>query len=314
MTLLSVIVPVFRVEAYITKCISSILYSDLFNEECELIVVDDGSPDKSMDIVDRLTEGFSNIKIIRQHNQGLSMARNAGMSQACGEYIWFVDSDDWLPAGAIRKILREISASEKPDVINIDFVMSDGTRSSIRNNTKSGEIYSGLEYLALSCVQNPAQYYVFRNEFLRSHRLKFEPNLLHEDALFTPTSLFFAASVVRLAQDCYVYNLREGSITTSGNNLRSAADMVIVVEKLISFSRRHATSRRDARVLSHYTAQAIGGVYFHWKRLTYLDRIEISKAFVDFSLIRPVFRSGKLKYLAALTHMLAYSTFNRLLK
>ena len=311
MTLLSIIVPVFRVEAYIEKCLTSIVYAESFKEECELIVIDDGSPDKSMDIVDRLTCGFFNIKIIRQHNQGLSMARNAGMFQACGEYIWFVDSDDWLPAGAIQKILSEISASEKPDIINIDFVMADGTRSSVHNNAKPGKIYSGLEYLGLSCVQNPAQYYVFRNEFLRAHHLKFEPNLLHEDALFTPTSLFFAASVVRLAHDCYVYNLREGSITTSGNNFRSAADMIIVVKKLTSFYKRHATSWRDASILSRYTAVAIGAVYYYWKRLSYLERMEICKIFVGFSLIGPIFRSGKIKYFAALAHMLAYRNLKR---
>lgn len=306
MALLSIIVPVFRVETYIEKCLTSVLYADSFTEDCELIVIDDGSPDKSMDIVDSLTCGFSNIKIIRQHNQGLSMARNAGTLQACGEYIWFVDSDDWIPAGAIQKIVREISASGKPDIINIDFIMSDGTRSSVRNNAKPGKIYSGLEYLGLSCVQNPAQYYIFRNQFFHAHNLKFEPCLLHEDTLFTPISLFFAESVVRLAQDCYVYNLREGSITTSGNFFRRASDMAIVVKKLISFSKRHATSWREVGILSRYTAIAIGAVYYYWKHLSYSERMELRKVFDEFSFIAPIIRSGKFKYLSALTHMLAY--------
>lgn len=94
--LVSVIVPVYNVEKYIDKCVESLLNQDYKN--IEVILVDDGTPDRSGDIIDRLKEEDHRIVVIHQENHGVSSARNAGMAVASGEYITFVDGDDWVDA------------------------------------------------------------------------------------------------------------------------------------------------------------------------------------------------------------------------
>jgi glycosyltransferase involved in cell wall biosynthesis len=307
---LSIVVPVYKVEAYVEKCIASILANELFDSRCELIVVDDGSPDESMAIVERLCEHRPNVTLVRQANQGLGAARNAGEGRARGDYLWFVDSDDWLPEDAIERILALIAATA-PDVVNIDYVMSDGRRTPVKNRAMPGVVYCGLDYLQQSYVQNPVQYYVFRTRFYRDRGLHFEKGIYHEDALFTPTALFEAARVVRLAHDCYVYNLREASIMTSGNHLKHARDMLTVVARLEAFRARRAGGWRPSRVLARYAAVAVGGVYYYWKRLGPAERRMVSGEMSGRLLLAPILSSGALKYLAAAAVMLGWRTLGR---
>lgn len=300
---LSIIVPVYKVEQYIEKCIASILDNKLFDSRCELIVVDDGSPDRSMEVVERLCAFRQNVTLVRQGNQGLGMARNAGASKAKGEYLWFVDSDDWLPSDAIEKILALIAAT-KPDVVNIDHVMSSGLRSTVENRATAAVVYTGLEYLKLSIVQNPVQYYIFQTSFYRGNSLHFEKDIYHEDTLFTPMALFWAKRVVRLAEDCYVYNVREGSIMNSGNNLKHVRDMLQIVRKLEVFRKQHTKTFQQSHVISRYAAIAVGAVFYYWKRLSKSERRMVSRE-MDFRLIvGPICYSGLLKYSVAVAIML----------
>ena len=99
---LSIIVPVYNVEKYIVKCISSLL--DQQTNDYEIIIVNDGTKDKSIDLIKK-TFNDSKIAIIEQENQGLSAARNTGVRHSKGEYIWFVDSDDWIAKGGIDELI-----------------------------------------------------------------------------------------------------------------------------------------------------------------------------------------------------------------
>lgn len=305
MMMLSIVVPVYKVEQYVEKCITSILGNQLFENHCELIVVDDGSPDASMAIVERLCAGRPNVTLVRQVNQGLGMARNAGVARARGAYFWFVDSDDWLTPYALEKLISLIETSE-PDVVNIDHVMSDGRTTPIANHARHATAYSGAAYLQLSCVQNEVPYYIYRAAFYRGCELHFERDIYHEDALFTPSALILAQRVVRLAEPCYVYNVREGSIMTSGNHLKHARDMLTVVEKLEAFRLRHVPGGRQARVFSRYIALAVGGVFYYWKRLDRQER-NLVRAEMDMrGLLSPILRSGSLKYLVAVALMFSH--------
>ncbi len=302
---LSIVVPVYKVEPFIEKCIKSILENRFFDTHCELVIVDDGSPDRSMEIVESLCDALPNVTLVHQPNQGLGVARNTGESIAKGEYLWFVDSDDWLLAGAIEKILTIITET-KPDIVNIDYVMSDTSHSAVINNAENGIIYTGLTYLSISCVQNPVQYYVFRTNYYRDSGLQFEKDIYHEDSLFTPIALFHALRVVRLMDDCYVYNLREGSIMTSGNNLKHAFDMITVSRKLEAFRLLHAIESEHSRIISRYIALAIGSVFYYWKRLGQEDRHRVSSCIDNWLFLKSIYRSRNIKYLIHIAIMLVY--------
>lgn len=102
---LSIIVPVYNVEKYIIKCISSLLCQDY--ADYEIIIVNDGTEDRSIKLIQQNFDDLR-IRIINQENQGLSQARNTGMKEACGEYVWFFDSDDWVSENVLGNIVQSL--------------------------------------------------------------------------------------------------------------------------------------------------------------------------------------------------------------
>ena len=119
-TRFSFIIPVYNVESYLVQCIDSILKQDY--SDYEIILVDDGSTDSSGSLCDKLTKKEERIHVIHQKNGGLSAARNTGIRNACGEYILFVDSDDYITFGILRKIEEAIIKNKNPDVVFLETV------------------------------------------------------------------------------------------------------------------------------------------------------------------------------------------------
>ena len=116
---LSIILPVYNVEKYISECLKSIIPQ--LGEKTELIIVDDRSPDMSIDICEKITEGVPNIYIKkRSENGGLSAARNTGIEVAKGEYVWFVDSDDYIENNAVSILLKSIEEGSKVDIVQFN--------------------------------------------------------------------------------------------------------------------------------------------------------------------------------------------------
>ena len=119
--LLSIVVPVYNTEKFLSSCLDSLLNQDLTVDEYEIICVNDGSKDGSSEILEKYSEQYSNIRVVTQENQGHAAARNSGMSFAKGKYIWFVDSDDYVDAqcfGFIVQLMDETSA----DILSIRYV------------------------------------------------------------------------------------------------------------------------------------------------------------------------------------------------
>src|SRR5690554_3713943 len=101
---ISLIIPVYNVEKYLEKCLNSCMNQDISEEEYEIIIVNDGTKDSSLSIALKFEQKYKNIKVYSQENQGLSAARNKGLSLAKGEYVWFIDSDDWIKENCLKSI------------------------------------------------------------------------------------------------------------------------------------------------------------------------------------------------------------------
>ena len=110
---LSIIVPVYNVEKYIRPCLESIFFQGLNEKDYEVIVVNDGTRDRSMEVVDSFQTAHSNMTIIHQENQGLSIARNTGMKHAKGDYIAFLDSDDILAKNSLKRYKNMLKRLDK---------------------------------------------------------------------------------------------------------------------------------------------------------------------------------------------------------
>ena len=124
MTKLSIIVPVYNVEKYIRPCIESIFKQGLDDADFEVIIVNDGTPDRSMEMIADIIQQHSNITVINQENQGVSIARNNGIQNARGNYILFIDSDDLLIDNTLPYLLDK-AISSKADIIVADFAEKD---------------------------------------------------------------------------------------------------------------------------------------------------------------------------------------------
>ena len=183
----SIIVPVYNVSKYIVDCVESIEKQEY--ESYEVILVDDGSTDESGLICDKFKEKYSNIKVIHKANGGLSDARNNGIVVAKGEYILFVDGDDYIGKDALKEIEKAIKDGDNPDVICLELVkifddsidtveMGDGIDENI-NKLYGDDLYTYLanlpKYPASACTK------VIKRELFSKFDLYFEKGLLSED-------------------------------------------------------------------------------------------------------------------------------------
>lgn len=217
---LSYIIPVYNVEKYLRQCVDSVLAQTM--DEYEIILVDDGSPDNCPAICDEYKEKYPDIvKVIHKENGGLASARNAGLEIACGKYIFFVDSDDFLVEDRVSE-LYEKAESTDADVIQTSYIswneLTD-KKEKVFSSFETDRVYSHNEMKTEICYSNRKNRvtFVWRNlykrDFLNKNDIRFEEKLkMIEDAPFD--TLAFVKSECFIAVDIplYCYRHREGSL------------------------------------------------------------------------------------------------------
>lgn len=241
---LSIIVPIYNVSKWIGKCIASLRNQGLSPDDYEIIAVNDGSTDDSMDILQAFLqreassgEKTAPVVIINQENKGLSAARNVGLKVAKGNYIWWVDGDDTLEACFAPRLL-ERAEKERLDVLcfGLNMIEEDGkvVRYEIEDKTK-GKTVKGERFM-LDCAMPAAAWAaIYRRGFLERYGLKFYEGIFHEDQEFTPRAYFLARRIAY--EDVAVYNFyqREGSILKSANP-KKTDDLLLVCQRLWGFA------------------------------------------------------------------------------
>lgn len=267
----SVIVPVYNVQDYLEQCIKSIALQSYTN--FEMIVIDDGSTDQSGKICDEMAERFRMIRVIHQKNAGLSSARNAGMAVATGDYILFVDSDDYIDSRALEMFSKLISnEGQGPDVIagTACAVSESGNMEEYKHPTGLESITSGQRFLSEAIRQNMflpcAQFYVYKRKFLCEQRLSFCKGILHEDELWSIQVLLKAQDVKQSNFRFYFYRIREGSITRQKNKRKNAKDLLFVCKILDELCQKYKKSEvtfiRDRISMLYMSAVYVGGKDF----------------------------------------------------
>lgn len=209
---LSIIVPVYNVEKYLPKCIESILQQSF--RDFELILVNDGSTDKSGDICKNFKEKDSRIVILQKENGGLSSARNAGLDYANGEYIAFVDSDDWIAASMYSSMVL-IMEQESVDIVvcGHNVVNFDGSITPVIPVQK-GRIYTGLEATKLilcdELIFSFAWDKVYKRELFTG--IRYPEGRIYEDAATTYKVFHKSTSVFQIGSTYYYYLRRKDSL------------------------------------------------------------------------------------------------------
>lgn len=224
--LLSIIIPVYNSEKYVRHTLQSV-YGQVFDEnQIEVIVINDGTPDKSMDIVHEFAAKHDSLRIFEQENQGLSAARNAGLNIAQGKYVWFVDSDDWIEDGFLARALQLLQDRNDDVFLFRIRELSEDTGEVLLERQLCSDtlvVETDLQQMLLQNVDfSPMQVYVIRREFLEQNKLRFVQGIIHEDMEFAPRMLVLANKISSVPIFHYNYLRRtSGSLTSSPENRKN---------------------------------------------------------------------------------------------
>lgn len=220
--LLSIIIPVYNVEPYLRECLDSVFAQDL--TDCEVIAVNDGSTDGSLAILEEYKLKHADLlTVVDKPNGGLSSARNAGVKQAKGAYIYFLDSDDWLKPHAVAAIRQSIEVSEGADVVYLDCMVTDQGKRWAKHKKSNIPVMDFRSFFRYAYehkmgISPNAVAYVYSSSYWKQAGLHFEEGIKYEDALFK-YQLFArndgTIKAVHVEEPFYVYRVgREDSITT----------------------------------------------------------------------------------------------------
>lgn len=220
--LFSVIVPVYKVEKYLPQCIESVLNQSY--KDFELILVDDGSPDNSGLICDEYAKKDNRIRVIHKKNGGLSDARNEGLSAANGEYIWFLDSDDYMTESAMDKVANMIINNFDLDMVTCAHTnaYSDGSKTTIYLPENYSDININRDEYLYKLHKSNGSYWaawknIYKGSIIRKNNLKFSKGLIGaEDCDFFMRFLIYSEKFSFLNVPVINYRTdREGSITNT---------------------------------------------------------------------------------------------------
>lgn len=268
--LISVIIPIYNVEPYLRRCLNSVLnqtYSNL-----EIILVDDGSPDNCPSICDEYANNDTRIVVIHKKNGGLSDARNAGLDICKGDYITFVDSDDWITPHYVETLLD--SAIRTSSDISIGEIKKTYEASCVLNNQKTTtRILNSREAVERLFSKTEASFVAACGKLFKRNiiiHIRFPKNKIHEDEYLNYQWLYNAKKIVYIDQVLYFYFQRPNSIM--GEDLEYADEEIYVQQKNFFLERNEKKILKALDIRRTWTL-----LLFYWKAYTQSNSINVSK-------------------------------------
>ena len=257
--LVSVIIPIFNVEKYLQACVDSVVSQTYTN--IEIILVDDGSPDMCPEICDEYAVRDKRIKVIHKTNGGLSSARNAGYNLSEGEFIYFLDSDDYIIETALEELLNCIRSNEA------DFVFFDALEIydnvSITSKAKYGKyqrkyqynVGNGstvfLELMSNNEYRSSVPMTFIRATYLRDIGINFCEGIVHEDQLFTFLLFYYSRCVTHLQRTLYIRRFRANSITTIPQSEINYAGYSFVLLSIVKLMDADGSNNIKSNMIKH---------------------------------------------------------------
>lgn len=261
--LLSIVVPIYNVEEYIHACLESIFNQGLDENMFEVILINDGTKDRSMEVIQDIVCQHNNITIINQENQGISVARNNGIAAAKGEYILMPDSDDLLIKNSLKPLLGKAIESQADLVIGDYIIMSnseiDTTNIPLPDFDKIMVLEKTGEQMFFEYLK-PGQYIVwrtlYRNDFLQNQGLNFVPGIYVQDRPYTHEVYLKAKKCLVIPWPFYIYRKHNESVSFSMTE-KYAKDYCIAINKMWELSLTEGLSHKIKVKMRDYTFNTI---------------------------------------------------------
>lgn len=279
--LVSIIVPVYNVEEYIVECIQSIVCQTYTN--IEVIIVNDGTKDSSIERLQPLLEKHIFLKVVTQKNQGLSGARNTGLNLAKGDYIAFIDSDDKVSPNYISNMV-DLAYDTQADIVRGSFQGFDnrpveGWISDFSCTPQKGT--SALSKFLNESVSFVVWSSLYKMTLIDRHNLRFTPGILLEDGDFTTRAYLHADTVVAQNFIDYYYRIRPGSILTTNDKKRMSESEDVVITKFLTMSPKdYNRMPYDQHILDftqHVIYMAIYAFMRDWTSIILKGNIKLSE-------------------------------------
>ena len=285
--MVSIIVPIYNVEEYLHECVDSVLaqtYSDI-----EIILVDDGSTDCCGEICDQYEKKDCRIKTIHKKNGGLSDARNVGFDVSNGEYIYFLDADDYIIPNAIEKLVNNIETEGSDFVyfdantIYDDFSELGYKESFVRKG--SYKTKSGVKSIAVLLDNN--EYYpcvpllFFKREFLIKNDMRFEKGIIHEDELFSVVSFLKASKVSYVKELLYVRRLRADSIMSLRTSEKSFKGVSVCILHMLEEVQNYSIDSLHYQVLVKYISLLLNRILVEYAEFDRDSKKNVYELFVE---------------------------------
>lgn len=246
---LTVVVPVYNVEKYIEKCLFSVLDNDIAESDYEIIVVDDETPDNSLAITEKIVAAHTNVKVISQKNKGLGGARNTGIENASGDYLLFLDADDWVLPNTLSHL---IAVAEKHDVDVLEFaaqgVNPQGKITYHAQNDTHGKMFDGVYYYNHVRYLNSACNKLYKAKFLKDSGLFFKEKIFIEDFEFNTRAFYQAKKVIAIPFLAAQFLQSDDSITrnrSADRKVKMYRDFIDIIRITDDESKKHHPKNKE---------------------------------------------------------------------
>lgn len=273
--LLSIIIPAYNAEKYIDRCMASVYKDAPTFEDFELVVINDGSKDRTAEIFKRYCERYSNITLIDKENEGVSVARNAGIRAAKGEYVLFLDVDDELTEGSLAKVCAYLAEHEPMDMLVTRQILNNGTREWMKGEPPLQEHkpYSGIEAYKRHYVRTNAGGGICRRAFLLENDLFFPAGVRNaEDTIFFGQLQVYAQSIVYYNLPLYLIHEIAGSASRENNHAKLANCHVIAMRSVADVKSSLRGTRAQNAIFDYVVYQLLSNTIQEFvasKELTY---------------------------------------------
>ena len=234
---ISVIIPVYNTEKFLKQCLGSVVNQTYKN--LEILIIDDGSPDKSDAVYKQFALQDNRIKIIKQKNAGISAARNTGLKFASGQWVHFIDSDDYLDIDYYEKMMNVVY-DVNPDIIAGGVISQNSELYNIQYKTTCVLFTKTEKFLVTKALKNCTVWRdVFKRDFLQKNNLKFAVGKIFEDILFIPNAILMATCVVTVPNANYHYVFNKDSLLNKKYTKNHQAQYDYAESYLNSFIKQH---------------------------------------------------------------------------
>ena len=230
----SIIVPVYKVEGFLNRCVDNILaqsYTDF-----ELLLIDDGSPDRCGEICDEYAKQDSRVRVFHKKNGGVSSARNLALENAKGEWVCFIDSDDYWASNDFLNLLNKVD--DNVDIVHFGYTLETKSKKLIQTSKFDDEqLVETSRFLQKGIFSSCAWSYFFSNKHLQKHKIRFNESVKYsEDREFIIKNILLSNKEIQLLSNCdYVYTYNVSAATKTKRDFKHCLDDLVVLKNIYDF-------------------------------------------------------------------------------